>query len=385
MKKHLIFGLFAICFILISCGDPATKGTINPVQQNTIISLTLDDILDVATIHQFIQSNPVKDKSSNDFFIKGVDSYKNKKQLDSAKYYFEHSIQQFPTSNGYYELGNVYKELKSFDQAILAYKLAEKLDFAPFSNLLYQIAETYSLKEDENQSAKYLEYAFQAGFTDLNKVNTEKNLEYLRSKDYLFTGAIKNGTRGMSNPESLFWLQFKRKFIAASLPLTLNSDISIEKMNKLSYISYDFERFIPEMRNAKFSRDVGESYYFAYNIFENENYTALIYIEENNYLGEYSPKYYNLTTFDSKGKIIDKIKLGQRDTDLDIAANITIEKSSKIIAKNYMIQYEKDTSEEGYWDNKIVGKSYLSTTLYKIDANGKITSEKQHEEQLVSK
>lgn len=374
MKNHYLIALLSGALIISSCGDPTQKAIKNVAGEIELLNLSIGDILDVSKVHSYLKSNPAATKESSDLFMKGVDAYKNKQLLDSAKYYFEHSIQQKPTPTAYYELGNVYKELKAYDQSLLSYQLAERLDFAPFSNLLYQIAGTYSQKGDYNLSAKYLEYALQAGFTNIDKVNTDKELEALRKKNsYGFNDAIKNGTRGMSNPETLFWLQFKRQFSAAKLPLTLNSSINMEELEKWGFISYEFERFIPQMRNARFSREVGESYYFAYNLGENENYTVLVYVKVEHYSGEDAPKQFIISTFGPKGDLIDKVEAGNMKDIGDISTIVKIDTPNSFGARVYRLEYEKDPEEFGYWDNKIKSKTYLTSYNYKIDSKGKIT------------
>jgi hypothetical protein len=373
MKKSYLIILFSSTLINSSCGDPSHKVMKDVTEKLDFLNLSIGDILNASKVHLYLKSNPASTKESNDLFMKGVDAYKNKQLLDSAKYYFEHSIQQKPTPTAYYELGNVYKELKAYDQSLLSYQLAERLDFAPFSNLLYQIAGTYSQKGDYDLSAKYLEYALQAGFTNIDKVNTDKELEALRQKsNYKFNDAIKNGTKGMSNPETLFWLQFKRQFSPAKLPLTLNSSISTDELEKWGFISYDFERFIPQMRNARFSREVGESYYFAYNLGENESYTALVYVKLDHYSGEDAPKQFIISTFDSKGGLIDKIEAGNSKDTGDISTIVKFDTPGSFVTKIYRLEYEKDPNEFGYWDNKIKNKTYLTTYNYKIDNKGKI-------------
>lgn len=383
--KHIQFiYLLLIGVAVTSCGDPATKGK-QPVSTIAITSLSANDILDATKVNLFLKSNPSSSsREGNDFFMKGIDAYKNKKLLDSARYYFEHSLQQQPTSNAYYELGNVYKELKSYDKALASYKLAERMEYAPFSNILYQMAGTFALKGDLEMAARHIEYALQAGFTDLNKMNTDKDLDSLKkNREYLFNDAIKNGTRGMSNPETLFWLQFKKQFPLPAYPVTLKGDIDQEKL--AGFISYDFERFIPEMRNARFSRDVGQSYYYAYIIGENENCTALLYAEVSHYVGDFMPKKFILASFDSKGKLIDKKRIEQFGLVEDELVDLQLGKPFEFTAKLYEMEYEKPLEEDGYWDNKIKNKKLLAVYRYKIDNKGKISFNQESKTDLAVK
>lgn len=383
--KHIQFiYLLLIGAVITSCGDPAAKGK-QSIPAVAIVSLSVNDILDATKVNLFLKNRATSStKESNDFFMKGVDAYKNKKALDSARYYFEHSLQQQPTPNAYYELGNVYKELKSYDKALASYKLAERMEYAPFSNILYQMAGTFALKGEPEMAAQHIEYALQSGFTDLNKINSDKDLDSLRkNSEYLFQNAVKNGTRGMSNPETLFWLQFKKQFPLPSYPVTMKGDLDPEKLS--GFISYDFERFIPEMRNAKFSRDVGQSYYYAYNIGENENCTALLYAEVSHYIGDFMPKKFILATFDSKGKLIDKKRIDQFGLIEDELVDLQLGKPFEFTAKLYEMEYEKPLEEDGYWDNKIKNKKLLASYRYKIDSKGKISFSQENKTDIAVK
>lgn len=383
--KHIQFLYLLLAgTVIISCGDPAAKGK-QPVSTVAIASLSLNDILDATKVNMFLKNKPTSSsKESNDLFMKGVDAYKNKKMLDSARYYFEHSLQQQPAPNAYYELGNVYKELKSYDKALASYKLAERMEYAPFSNILYQMAGTFALKGDIEMAAQHIEYALQAGFTDLNKINSDKDLDSLKkNSEYLFQTAVKNGTRGMSNPETLFWLQFKKQFPLPSYPVTLKGDLDPEKLS--GFISYDFERFIPEMRNAKFSRDVGQSYYYAYNIGENENCTALLYAEVSHYVGDFMPKKFIIATFDSKGKLLDKKRLDRFGLIDDELVDLQLGKPFEFNAKLYEMEYEKPLEEDGYWDNKIKNKKLLAVYHFKIDNKGKISFSQDRKTDIAAK
>lgn len=369
--KHTSIITLIICTIFIyACGDPAAKGKSgNPPV--IVSSLSLNDIFDPIKVGVFLKNNMPSSKESNDLFLKGMDAFKNKNLLDSAKYYLEHSIQKYPTPNAYFELGNVYKALKSLEKSLESYQFAERLDYAPFSNVLYQKAGVFALKGDNELASQHIQYALQAGFTDINKFNTDKAFDSLRiNEEFRFIDAIKKGTRGMSNPEALFWLQFKKQFATPSYPSTLKGDLDL---TSFKIISYDFERFVPEMRNAEFSRDVGESYYYAYNIGENEYCTAILYTEVIHYVGDFMPKKFILATFDSRGKLIDKKRIegfGMIDEEL---IDLQLQKPFNFIAKVYEMEFEKPLDDAGLWENKIKNKKLLAAYQYKIDAKGTIT------------
>lgn len=372
MQKQLL-QIFSILILISACGDPAKKVT-TPIEAPKVVQLQLNEILDVTKVVSYLKSKTEVSKEANELFLQGVDASINKNLPDSAKYYFEHSIQLNPSANTYYELGNVYKALNDIEKSLVAYQLAERLDYSPYSNILYQTATIYSLKKDEDNAAKYLELAFQAGFVNLEKMNKDVSLKFLREeREYLFLDAVKKGTRGTSNLETMMWMQFKRKFNIPTYPVKLQGELTMEQLETLGDISYEFDNFIPEMRNSRFARDVGQTMHYGYVVGETGSITALLYLEHSYYNGDWFPNIFTLVTFNNEGKKIDRLRLEGLELKSDELINIELTKPFHLVANVLEMAYEKPMEDEGLWNNKVVSRTPIASYHISINEFGKIS------------
>lgn len=367
--------LFAITLIILvaySCGNPAPSKSKEPtVTQDYFIGI--EDLFSGQKIHLYMQNKLKNTAEANRYFLKGINSFKNTKDLDSAQDYLIQSILKVPSAKAYYELGNVYLEKKEFQNAIKSYGLAEQLGYEPYSKILYNTACVYALQEEPEMAGQYLEFALQAGYSNLQNINKDPDLESLR-KTYHFDEAVKSGLKGMSEPEKLFWLQFKRLFPKLNKPVEIDpfdQSIDIEKMET---ISYDFEKYIGEMRDEKFSREVSKSFYYYGIANETDQFVSLIYLVTDEYLGEEAPYEFKMAVFDHSGNLIDKMVIAGR-TNLNEPVKIaTIDSRMNISMDLYETVYEKDPEEHGFYENKIVDKKKIGTEKYKLSGNGKILS-----------
>lgn len=372
--KKIAFLFFAAAFVVSSCGDPGQLAA--KIQQKRVdIVLTDADLFKGNIIAAYLENETKFIKEANTFFLKGVDAYRNKKVLDSANYYFVASIKKEPSAKAYFELGNVFMDTKDYASALKAYDVAEQLDYEPFSKILYNKSCIYSLQEEKALAGQYLEYAIQAGYNNIGHIQSDKDLDNLRESQY-YQPAIDKGLRGMSEGENLFWLQFKKLFPVASAPMELKPHLSAEVMQSLKYISYDYEKYISEMRDAKFSREVSSSYLFYSRPYETEAFVAIIYIVKNEWIGDLAPLEYKMATFTHDGKLIDKRVIGG-SSDLDGEILLTKLKSDRtMVATIVEPQYEKDPDSYGYDDNKLKSYKKLGTMDIKITKAGKIVASK---------
>jgi tetratricopeptide (TPR) repeat protein len=374
--KNLVI-LTTICaFVISSCGDPGQlPDKIKKERQD--IELTKEDIFKGNLIAAFMENDSKHLKEANTLFLRGIDSYRNNKELDSAVIYFTESILNEPSSKAYFELGNAHMDRKEYDDAMSSYRLAEQLGYQPFSKILYNKACIYSLQEEVDLSAQYLEYALQAGYTNVAHMQSDSDLENLRSKTYRFQKAVDKGLRGVSNSENLFWLQFTKLFPAMGTPIELKIQLSDEENQALEYISYDYEKYISEMRDAKFSRDVTSSYMYYANAYETDAFVVLVYIVKDEWMGDAAPLSYKLATFTHEGKLIDKHTVaGSTDSDLDgVYLQATLHKDLTISGDLVQPKYEKDPDEYGYYENKVLSYKKVGTKNFSISKSGKIVEE----------
>jgi len=233
------------------------------------------------------------------------------------------------------------------------------------------------LKEETELSAKYLEYALQAGYTNIAHMQSDSDLSSLRGYANLFKGAVDKGLRGVSNADNLFWLNFTKLFPALGKPIKLKLQLSSEETQALDYISYDYEKYISEMRDAKFARDVTSSYLYYANAYETDNFVALVYIVKDEWMGDAAPLRYKMATFTHEGKLIDKkVIAGSTDSDLDgVYLQSTLKKDLTIAGELVRPQYQKDPDEHGYYDNKVLSYKKVGTQNFRITKAGKIVEE----------
>ena len=321
----------------------------------------------------FLYQNPKINPESNKLFLSALDEFKNKKNLSAAKEGFKASIAAYPNAKSYYELGNVFMEMKNYQAALDAYSLAEKLGYEPFSKVMFNVACAYSQLKNFPMSADYLQFAIQSGYVNIDNIEKDKDLANLREKEpYLFKKYMDLGLSGVSDVENLHWLQFKRMFVQASFPINLNMEQGKVVYDDKNRISYDYERFVSEMRNERFSRDVSKGFYNFVQVAEKPNYVALIYVIREEFNGDQSPLTYRLVTFSKTGKLIDKKTIAGREDYSEMLKMCTINKDLTFTITNYETTFEKDPEEEGYYENPIVSKKKIDSEKYRIDASGKI-------------
>lgn len=358
-------------FTFSSCGDPAPQSTTNVETKLKPIEISEGDIFTGNKILAFLKNEEKFIKEANNFFLKGLNAFRNEKNLDSADYYLRQSILKEPTAKAYFELGNVFMDKKKYDDALLSFGLAEQLNYEPFSKILYNKACLYSLKEETELAGKYLEYSLQAGYNNLDHINKDSDLEELRNT-YYFKQAVKKGMRGMSDAENLFWLQFKKQFSKTQFPVSLKANIEWEELEQLGSISYEYEKYISEMRDEEFSREVSKMFYHYLQPYETETYVALVYIVRDEYMGELAPLTYRLATFTHDGKLIDKKEISGRALLGAEIKEAKLMKGGVIEVSRFEPIYEKDPNEEGYYDNPIIKKNFIDKRTITISKTGKI-------------
>jgi tetratricopeptide (TPR) repeat protein len=380
MKQILwIAGVLGMLSALGACGTQETTGanrTNAPLtKEEAAMQLTPDDLFSGDKIRLYLKKDTLQGTVSNKLFLTALDAYKNKKNLAQAERGFIASIIKFPTAKAYYELGNVYLDLKQYDDALLAYRMAENLNYEPFSKLMYNIACVYSNKKQGEQSAQYLEYAIQAGYMNLDNIEKDPDLSYLRDEStYYYRMHLKRALNGATNPEQIYYLQFKKHFPVIKVPLSIKETVSKTHFDMENSISYDYEKFIPEMRDEKFSREVSKGFYYYAKLAETANYTAVIYIIRDEFMGEEAPLTYKLVTFDATGNIIDQLIVAGRERFDEELRMCSINPKLEISVDLFETKFEKDPESEGYYENPVVSKSKVGTQLYKVQVSGKITA-----------
>ncbi len=371
MKLFQTFAIIGISILAVSCGEPVAPIHEKIIEKLIPVEITEADLFSGNKIMSFLKNEEKQIKESNSLFLRGLDAFRNKKKLDSASIYFKESLLKEPTAQTYYELGNLYMSQKKFDDALLSYNMAEQLNYEPFSKILYNKACIFSLLEKEEQSAQYIEYAIQAGYSNFNHIRKDSDLANVR-KTWQFEAALKKGLRGVANSENLFWLQFKKQFAHIPLPYDLVESKSYEQLRQEhETISYEYEKYIAEMRDEAFSREVGKIFYYHSIPYETEKYVALIYVIRDDFMHESYPMLYRIATFTHEGKLIDKrIISGQKNMDSP-RMRASVERDGLRI-NTFEVEYEKDTDKHGYYDNPIINETKINATFLTISESGKL-------------
>ena len=165
-------------------------------------------------------------------------------------------------------------------------------------------------------------------------------------------------------------------------PLAINT-VWIYQQTYDKAIGYDYEKFVPEMRNGKFSREVENEYFYVGKVKEDTAYSALLYAGKNMWLVDgrgYAPVYFYLVTYSPQGKIIDKIPAGGQKTFTDNFKTLSLQENLSFEIKDFKNTYEKDPEKDGYENNKVIKSDLVSTSYYKINSKGKF--EKTDKQQL---
>jgi hypothetical protein len=90
-----------------------------------------------------------------------------------------------------------------------------------------------------------------------------------------------------------------------------------------------------------------------------------------------APVYYILASFDSKGKLVDKMVVGGAKNFDNNYKEFTAQGNNRFQIQEYKNVYEKSTDENGYENNKVVDRRFVTSTQYVIDAKGKFITTQQ--------
>lgn len=372
MKRNLFF-VSSLTIALFSCGNPeggiVQKAIDHPVPEKKV--LKPEEIYSTSAVLSFAKSDGIDKSESQQLFLQGVDFYRNQSNLDSAIFKFEQAVLKAPSAQLYYELGCANRDQNNLSTAKIAFEVAEQLGYEPFNKVLYNLATVHSLKDDTEMASKYLTYAIQAGFNDIDLIESDTSLNNIRDS-YTFEQAIKKGLRGVSDPRKMQWINFKKQFPKLTFPIAPKNILADEEMEDFEFISFDFERFVSEMRDEKFSREVSKGFYYYATVFENENCIGLLYMEREEFMGNMYPAGYRLVTFTPEGKLIDKMTVSGMEANREMReVQFFDDGAFDVVAKK--VSFEKDIDEYGFYDNPIEIGNVIAESCYQIEEDGTFT------------
>lgn len=317
-------------------------------------------------------------------FLKGIDLHVNQKNSEASLPLFQQSARFFPDSKTYYELGSALLNTNQDSVAYQAFDMAEKLNYQPISYVLYKKAcclggmtgeEDWERRE---QAIAYLKNAIENGFTDREKIYNEPKLANIR-KGEDFTYMFNEAMSGNGDPATVLWVNYSAGFRPASFPLTINME-TLKSIKQPTAISYDFEKFVTEMRDYKFSRDVGQEFFYMAKVNSTPTYETVIYGSRSYDYGEgdelpYMPTQFYLVSYSKKGKLIDKLPLAGQLSFEDTFKVATLQQNGNIDIKDYKNTWAKPVGDEGYVGNKVAKSDLVKSSRYRIGADGKFESD----------
>jgi hypothetical protein len=313
-----------------------------------------------------------------------IDLYR-KKGADTARAVelFKSAILLQPTAKAYYELSGALLSTRQFDEAIKALSMAEGLGYAPLANVMFRYAYAYANKPEDTGSlpnsgyvVRYMQLAIQMGYAHPAQF-LQKALfpAAARKSDYdvVFANVLSGGS--MRDPSKSLWDAYEGQFPAIGLPLVV--DMPWMQQHKLEdVIDLQFERFIPDMRDAKFSRESNTTFYYLAEIHKEKDFVAVLYGEAYESAegdGSGLPQY-TLVTYDRQGKLIDKMAVAGRTILTDPFLVFSIQPDLKFKVQGFKDVYKDNTDSVGFENNPVIRRDAEPAQYYQIAANGKLES-----------
>jgi tetratricopeptide (TPR) repeat protein len=363
----------------------ACHAPVAPVTTTTTTAVFADtSIYTESSVLAKVKSMTGKNGTAEKFFLQANDAYRKQKRLSAAIALYKKSIVIQPTARAYFELGNALGDANKLDEASDAYSIAVSLDYEPLSKLNYNRACIYSRLKNAKDSRECLGFAIESGYTNMKQIMEDKDLAWLRTHDGdAFEINIREAVAEAGDDESstlsgnagnvMLWSMFIKEFKQLSFPILLNSKFPLD-LSEENELSYDYYFFIPEMRDDRFSRDVGTEYYHVGLAQKTDSFQTVIYASVGEAMDEDTvkviPPAYYIASYDSKGKQRGKLLLAGREM-LDKPDNeCTIAGNGDIEIAQFQLKYEKDPDKAGYFENKITGRTFVSKQLYHLGPDG---------------
>jgi tetratricopeptide (TPR) repeat protein len=366
IMKRSTLCLLLLCAVYCGCKDSAAGGSIAG-------ALGKAALFNTDSVRHFLDLTPeAKRDSSQKIFLKALDLLKNKNKPAASVALFLEALSIYPNATAYYELGNAWLENSNPEQALDAYKMAELMDYSPWSHVLFKKACCYADKDESAEMFEYLSYAIENGFVDRNKIFTNAHLAKYKEYNQL-TEVYNRAMAGNGNADAILWEGYSKQFGQSNFPFTIDSG-TLKSIGKPVLISYDYEKYVTEMRDHKFSRDVGNEFFYFTKVTDRPAFKTVIYGSKSAYEGDLLPAYYLLASFAGNGRLLDKkLVSGTRALD-DPFKECTFSSDTTFEIKEYKNTYEKNVETEGYDNNRIVKRDLVATNKFMIDSTGKFTA-----------
>jgi tetratricopeptide (TPR) repeat protein len=387
--KKLIYICAIFSFAFFSCTQKDGSESSGKVKGS---KLTISSLYNVDSIKSYLSILTEQDQEdAKKKFLEAIDLIKNKNEVKKSIESFKASALIFPSEKTYFELGSALLADKQYEESRQALEVAQAMGYSPLANVMYKLAGLYSMKRDTTMTSdyiyandsialRYMEVALQMGYTKPADFLSDKMFDSLRyNNEWIFRTRYTAAMSGNKDPEKLIWESYKSEFPDVQLPLAVNA-VWINSQKYENAIAYDYEKFVPEMRTGKFSREVENEYFYSGKVKEELEYTALMYAGKNMWVTDgsgNSPVYFFLVTYSPTGKIIDKMMVGGQRIFSDNFRTLALQPNLNFEIKDYKNTYQRDPADGGYENNKVVKTDLVSTAYYRITPKGRIEKSEQ--------
>lgn len=362
--------LICLCALLASCHE-TSRPAYTP--------LTATSIYVIDTVRMAAAGGD--EKAAVKLLDQAADLYKKGSDTAKSIELFKQSILLKPTARAYYDLAGALLSARQYDEGLQALSMAEGLGYSPMANVMFRYAYAYANKpavdgrnlSNRNYVAHYMELAIQMGYAHPQQFlqrdlfpGTARKSDY----DAVFTNTLSGGS--VRDPAKPLWDAYEGQFPEIGLPLVI--DLPWMHNHTLdASIDYQYEKFIPDMRDAKFSREGGASYYYAAQVHKDQVFVALLYGEVDDMVDgdESQLPLYTLITYDRQGKLIDQMAVAGRKVLSDPFMVFSIQPDLKFRVQGFKDVYKNNPDSVGYDDNPVIRKNPESPEDFQITANGK--------------
>ena len=310
-----------------------------------------------------------------------LDLYR-KKGSDTARsiQLFKSSILLQPTARAYFELAGALLSTRQFDEGLKALSMAEGLGYSPMANVMFRYAYAYANKPDDTGSlpnsgyvVRYMTLAIQMGYAHPGQF-LQKNLfpGAARKSDYdvVFANVLSGGS--MRDPSKSLWDSYEGQFPGIGLPLVIDMPW-IKEHKPEDAIDYQYEKFIPDMRDAKFSRESSTTFYYISELHKEKAFVAVLYgeVEETAEDDGSSIPLYTLVTYDRQGRLIDRMPVAGQRILSDPFLVFNMQPDLKFRIQGFRDVYRDNPDSVGYEHNPVIRKDPESPEYYQIASSGK--------------
>lgn len=380
MKLLTLFS--ALILILSSCKENIIKKIKvkpDPLTESEIYKL--DQIKNYLFSIYELDNDSIK-KLSDSHLLAAMDDLYNKKKYYPAREKLIESILIYPNSKNYLELArvemerfNVLNENNLLNEARQALEIS---DYLSSNNLIEsELLKIKIINLDKEESydykARQIKYhlfnLFKMGYSDtLSLTNNSAINQYVTHDEfsYLFSQSKIVSNQNFYNLSGTF-NTFVLGFPVKETPIEITAK-DLGKLNELNEISYEFAKYIPEMENTDFGRDVSH-FFYAYAVFKSsENFISVIYASQN-FMEEWNPNNFLIANFDLNGK---------RISELNVAGIISPQRiktcsieNGKIKVEEMDVKWKEKIGDQEIEKNEIQDYTIVSTSNYQISESGK--------------